>query len=486
MGGIDSKMRLDDLVCLDFYFFNQFEEEKGELILESLSLSQIIGSVNGRINSSGIDCELKISNISTNSRDELLDSLFIPIVGENHDGHDYIESAFENGALCVLSEKIIEIEKPVIFVDDTKKALLDLAEYYLSRFDIPVVAVTGSAGKTTTKDLIHSVLSVKLKTLKTEGNYNNEIGLPLTVFRLDSSHEAAILEMGMSGFGEIHRLSKVARPNVAVLTNVGTAHLEQLGSRENIFKAKCEIFDYLKPNGVIVANGDDYMLAKIKEIRGDAVFYGINKIYDFYASEIEKHGLFGTSFKINDCSETRVNLPGKHMIYNALAAAAVGEALGLSSDEIAQGIAEFKPSSANRMEIVTAKSGLTIINDCYNANPDAMKAAIDVLLEADGKTACVLGDMLELGEHSAKLHREVGHYAAEKGVDLIICAGENAENIFMGAEEVRSDCVYWFENKQVLSDRLVELLAGVDAVLVKASRGMKFEEIVSGVLTETM
>lgn len=422
--------------------------------------------------------EKSIVNVSTDTRTITEGQLFVPLVGENFNGHRFIEVAFENGAICALSQEKIETDKPIIIVEDTLKALAGLAKYYLSLFKIPVVAVTGSTGKTTTKELIYSVINQGFKALKTEGNFNNEVGLPLTVFRLDDSIEAVVLEMGMSHFDEIHRLSEIACPDVAVITNVGVSHIENLGSRDGILKAKCEIFDFLKENGVKILNYDD---DKLSTLKGDDIcFFSTNdKNAKYYAENIKEKPLESISCIINtpkDSFEVNIPLPGLHMVSNALAATAVGEALGLTSAQIKKGIEEFK-SAKMRMDIIKTDS-FKVINDVYNANPNSVKAGIDVLAVAEGRKVCILGDMLELGDKAPMLHFETGEYASEKKIDVIVSIGDMAENLYKGAlskAENKDNC-YYFKTQEEFFDNLDRVLKKGDTILVKASRGMKFEK----------
>lgn len=422
--------------------------------------------------------EKSITNVSTDTRTITEGQLFVPLVGENFDGHKFIDMAFEKGASCALSQEKIESDKPLIIVEDTLKALAKLAKYYLALFKIPVVAVTGSTGKTTTKELIFSVINQGFNALKTEGNFNNEIGLPLTVFRIDDSTEAVVLEMGMSHFGEIHRLCEIACPDVAVITNVGVSHIENLGSRDGILKAKCEIFDFLKENGVKILNYDDDKLSTLKG--EDINFFSIkDKNAKYYAENIKEVPLESVSCKINtpkDSFEVNIPLPGLHMVSNALAATAVGEALGLNSAQIKKGIEEFK-SAKMRMDIIKTDR-FKVINDVYNANPNSVKAGIDVLAAAEGRKVCILGDMLELGDKAPKLHFETGEYAAEKKIDVVIAIGEMAKNLYEGAlskAENKENC-YYFKTQEEFFDKAEEILKDGDTILVKASRGMKFEK----------
>ncbi len=448
--------------------------------MKELQLEEVVFAVCGK----AVNCneKAKIFNVSTDSRSIKKGDLFIPLKGDNFDGHKFICTAFENGAVCTLSEIDLDISKPYIKVDDTKKALGALAEYYRGLFDIPVVAVTGSVGKTTTKDIIYSVLKQKFRTIKTEGNFNNEIGVSLTVFRIEEDTQAVVLEMGMNHFGEIHNVSKIGKPDIAVITNVGYSHIENLGSREGILKAKCEIFDFLKEGGLKVLNGDDDMLETLKGNESNACFYGtLSKNNDFYADEIEEKGIKGICCQIHKGEQkiyVEINVPGKHMVLNALSAAAVGDRLGIDFSMIKKGIEEFEPTKM-RMDIIETEK-YTVINDVYNANPVSVKAGIDVLAKSDLRKVCVLGDMFELGNFAPKLHEEVGEYAAEKEIDVIVCIGELSKNIYDGALKVSKNQsnIYYFETQEQFFDEINNILKEKDIILVKASRGMKFEKTV--------
>lgn len=451
--------------------------------MKYLYIKEIIKAVDGILISENKDIEnVFISNISTDTRNISNGQLFIPIKGDNFDGHEFINSAFEKGALCVLTEKDISTDKLAIKVKDTRKALGDLAMYYRSLFDIPVVAITGSAGKTTTKDMIFSVLKEKYNVLKTEGNFNNDIGLPLTVFKLDDSYDVAVFEMGMSHFNEIHYLSKIAKPDIAVITNIGVSHIENLGSRDGILKAKCEIFDYLSQDGIKILNGNDDKLIKLKENQKKTCFYGYNSTQnDVFADEIAVKGISGISCQIHTPKSffyVDIPQPGMHMVSNALAAASVGYYLNLTNYEIKNGIENFKPTKM-RMDIIKTDK-YTIINDVYNANPNSVKAGIDVISSALGRKVCVLGDMLELGKFAKSLHREIGEYAAEKGIDVIICIGEISKNMYEGAFNIinKYQQVFYFKNQDEFLENVFNIIKSEDTILVKASRGMKFEKTI--------
>jgi len=452
--------------------------------MKSLSVREVLNAVGGKLfNNDGNDI---ILNVSTDSRSISNGDLFIPLKGERFDGHKFIESAFEKGAICVLSEKKLDLNKPYIYVRDTKEALAALAEYYRSLFNIPIVAVTGSVGKTTTKDIIYSVLKQKFNTVKTEGNFNNEIGVPATIFKIDESSEAAVIEMGMNHFNEIHRLSKMVRPNAAVITNIGYSHIENLGSREGIFKAKCEIFDFLDKNGVKILNGDDDLLHSISKCE-NTYFYGVeSNEYDFFADEIVEKGINGIGCRIhNDMNSfyANINVPGKHMVLNALAATAVGRCFGVDNHLIERGIESFQLSKM-RMDIIKTDK-YTIINDVYNANPASMKASIDVLADSNSRKVCILGDMLELGDFAPMLHEEIGEYAFKKGIDVIVCVGHIAKNIYNGAVKNAGDKtenIFYFKNQEDFFDDIKNIINVNDTILVKASRGMKFEKTVEKIM----
>ncbi len=456
--------------------------------MKSLLLDEVLQAVNGTLVNKKED--ITILNVSTDSRNIADGDLFIPIKGENFDGHKFILSAFEKGAVCALSQVDVDTDRTYIKVDDTKKALADLAEYYGSLFNIPVVAVTGSVGKTTTKDIIYSVLKQKFNAIKTEGNFNNEIGVPLTIFRIEEDTEAAVIEMGMNHFNEIHNVCKIGRPDVAVITNVGYSHIENLGSREGILKAKCEIFDFLKDGGLKVLNGDDDMLITLKGKEKDTCFYGMeNKECDFFADNVVEKGIDGISCDIhkgNESFSVDIKIPGKHMVLNALSATAVGDYLGLSFEQIKKGIESFEPTKM-RMDIIKTDD-YTIINDVYNANPVSMMAGIDVLAKSEFRKVAILGDMFELGDFAPKLHFEVGEYTVEKNIDVIICIGEISENLYKGAldraskENIKTDNIFYFKTQEDFFDKMDSILKKEDIILVKASRGMKFEKTIEKIM----
>jgi len=452
--------------------------------MEPLTLTEIAAAVNGRLTG---DSSINITGVRTDSRLAAPGELFVPLKAAR-DGHAFIGAAFEKGAACALSEIDIAAAKPVIRVQSTAQALLDLAEYYAARFPIPKIAVTGSAGKTTVKDMAAAALSQKYRTLKSEGNFNNEIGVPLTIFNLDSSYECAVFEMGMNHYGELARMSRAVRPDACVITNIGVAHIENFGSREGILKAKSEIFAYMKSGGTAVLNGDDDMLNTLTGLQNPLWYWIENeapqireKARGVWASDVRDGGLGGLACTVHykDASfDLRIRTPGRHMVFNALAAAAVGFSMGLSPEQIRAGIEGCAPSAA-RMDVAVTPGGITVIDDSYNANPVSMKSALDVLARAQGRRICVLGDMLELGDFSDEMHFYIGQYAAEKALDCAVFIGGKSEYAYDAYAAARPEGnALYFPFKEGLYDCLAKVVKSGDTVLVKASHGMKFAEIV--------
>jgi UDP-N-acetylmuramoyl-tripeptide--D-alanyl-D-alanine ligase len=376
-----------------------------------------------------------------------------------------------------------------VLVEDSFQALKSIAEAYRKKLAIPVVGITGSVGKTSTKEFIASVLSEKYRVLKTEGNFNNEVGVPLTLLRIREEHQAAVVEMGISDFGEMHRLSRMVRPTVCVMTNIGQCHLENLKTRDGILQAKSEIFDFMAEDGEICLNGEDDKLSGLSEIRGHKPhFFGLggNPEEEVYASDMVSHGLFGSDAVLHIPGEKKeisvhVPLPGAHMVLNAAAAASVGLVLGLSCEQIRAGIGKITPVSGRNRLIRLER--YTLIDDCYNANPASMRAAIDLLAMADTKKIAILGDMFELGEDAGRLHGEVGAYAAKAGIDRIFCVGELSRQMAKEAEENRKaeTEVIWFPDREALLEALGReretFLPDGSTILIKASHGMEFGKI---------
>ena len=458
--------------------------------MKNMTLENIEKACGGRYIGTEAEKKTEVIGVVIDSRQVGSGYLFVAIPGEKVDGHKFIPDVFAKGAAAVLSEQQLEDPAgPYILVESTTKALRDLAEYYRKSLDIKVVGITGSVGKTSTKEMIASVLSEKYRVLKTEGNYNNEIGLPLTIFKIRAEHEVAVLEMGISEFGEMHRLATMANPDICVITNIGLCHLENLKTRDGILKAKTESFAHLKKDGIAILNGDDDKLSTIRQV-GDKepVFYGMEEKMEYredakksvYATGVENLGLYGMQARIHTPEgerDVRIPIPGEHNVYNALAATAVGLSLGLSLDQISSGILKAK-TIGGRTNLLNTGS-MTVIDDCYNANPVSMKASIDVLATAEGRKIAVLGDMGELGENEKKLHYEVGEYLAKKEIDVLFCAGELSEEIAKAAQKESKTCeVYYFKTRDALLEQLLPFLKKGDTVLVKASHFMEYPEIV--------
>ena len=432
--------------------------------------------------------ELEVENFSKDTRTIQKDDIYIGIKGEKFDGSDFWKQALDASATAVLisniqiskEEKEKYKDKTIIQVEDTLEALYEIAKYKRSLYNIPVIAVTGSVGKTSTKDIIASVVSQKYKTLKTEGNNNNNIGLPLTILKL-KDHEALVVEMGMNHFGEISLLTNIAKPTLAVITNIGTSHIGNLGSRENILKAKLEILEGMKIPRVIINNDND-LLHKWYEENKEKIeihTYGINNSSDVIAEKIEL-GEEKSKFVAKTSSEkVNIDVPvgGEHFVYNALCGFMVGKVLGLSSKEIQDGISKFELTK-KRMDIRVLKNGATLINDSYNASYESMKASFKYLSNrTDLRKIAVLGDMLELGEFSKELHEKVGEEVANNNIDILICRGEFAKDIISKASKnKKTQCILLQNNEKILS-KLQEILKEGDVVLIKASNGMKFYEI---------
>ncbi len=417
----------------------------------------------------GADEAALVTDICTDSRKITPGCLFVALRGERFDGHAFLQQALNQGAAVVMGEIPFE-EGPYLRVADTSQALLDLAAGYRSQFSIPVVAITGSVGKTTTKEMVAAVLSQTYCCLKTEGNFNNEIGVPLTLFRLEDCHEVAVVEMGMNHFGELSRLTRAARPNVVIINNIGMSHIENLGSREGILKAKLEILECLQKDGVALFNGDDDYLNQANPEK-KVIRYGCGENCQIRGEEIQmEQQLFSFACKELPARVT-IPVPGRHNISNALAAVGAGLLLDVPPELIQKGIEESQ-SVGMRMR-TEKKDGITVILDCYNANPDSMRAGISVLKESDGiRKIALLGDMLELGDYSEQAHFEIGQFAS--GLDGVFTVGKASEQIYKGAEVPSKQ---HFETNEELCRFLRSYLCEGDTVLIKGSRGMKMEEI---------
>jgi len=424
-----------------------------------------------------------VEKISTDSRDVDETTLFIALKGERFDANNFVEDVLAKGVKAVVCSRYEGNDERVILVEDTGKALLDIAAGYRQCFNIPFVALTGSVGKTTTKGMIYAVLSEKFNTLRTEGNLNNEIGVPKTLFCLEKHHRAAVIEMGMNHFGEISRLSQTVCPDIGVITNVGTAHIENLGSRNGILKAKSEILDGMKKGSPLVINGDSDILNKVSADGYRVVRFGLDG-GDVVAEDIDITSA-GCSFTVkykNEKARAFVPTQGIHNVYNGLCAIAVGLLLGMTLGECVNGLRNFAPEGMRQK--ITSVKGMVFIEDCYNANLDSMCAALETLKSLKiNRTVAVLGDMLELGDFSTEAHRRVGEKAFETECDMVVTFGEAAENITNSFIE-KGGLAKAFNDKAELTAFLNESLKEGDTVLFKGSRGMKMEEIFTSLYKE--
>lgn len=451
-----------------------------------MTIRGLAAAVGGTVVGTAPPEDLTVSALCRDSRQIVPGSLYLPLSGERFDGHDFIDDALARGAVGCLTAKVLphyRADKCYIKVPDTRLALRDLARYFLEEAALPCVGITGSVGKTTTKEMIAAVLSQRRCVLKTEGNLNNDIGLPLTLLRLTPAHEICVLEMGTNHFGEIDYLARIAPPDTAVLTNIGDCHIEFLGSREGVLMAKSELFAHMAPGGLAVLNGDDALLAPLHgKLPVKTVLCGTLPGLDYTATDIREDDA-GQVVCTVTTPRTQftaiIPAPGRHMIYPALMAAAVGERYGMTGGEIAAGILCFAPG-AMRMNVIDRADSIRILDDAYNANPQSMKAAIDVL--AGGGAKCrvaVLGDMFELGGGAQVLHAEVGAYLGRSGVNCLVAVGPLARHIAQAAKGAGCAETHWVEDTEAALPILRTLARPHTTFLVKASRGMAFERIVS-------
>lgn len=446
--------------------------------MKSLTLAQVGEAVGAKV---GLDGE--INAVCTDTRKITPGCVYFAIKGDNFDGHDFAAKAIEAGAVAAVCEKDCGLGERQLLVKSTRLALLDLAGYYRRLFDIPVVGITGSVGKTTTKEMTHAVLSGRYRTLKNEGNLNNEIGVPLTLFRLDDTYQAAVIEMGMSGRGEISRMACAVAPDVAIINNIGVAHIEKLGSRENILAAKTEVFDGMREASPIVLNGDDDLLSKVDTGTHPAIYFGIDnpecntKAFDITYENDETQFTVGFG---SDAEKVLLPSQGRHNVMDALAAVSAGMMLGIPLRDCAKALGSYEPSGMRQRK--REVGGITFIEDCYNASPDSQRAALSVLAATPAKRRiAVLGDMLELGEISVQAHRTVGELAAKNGVDYLFTFGEISYNMAAAGEKAGIPHVFAFTDKRLLTESLIHCVRKGDAVLFKASRAMKLEEVIYAV-----
>lgn len=449
--------------------------------MQPMTVQEIAAAVEGRWLNPAPQAP-QVRAVCTDSRKVLKDSLFLPWVGERFDGHDFIDAALDAGAagcLCARVPERLRADKFYIQVADTRLALRALASAYRDRFPIPFVQITGSVGKTTTKEMIAAVLGAKLRVLKTPENFNNDIGTPLTLLGLTAEHQAAVIETGMNHFGEIRYLGEMVRPDIAVISNIGDAHIENLGSRQGILEAKCEIFENLRPGGLAVLNGDDALLRGL-ELPFRVLRCGQTPDCDVRITEIADHGVAGITCTVTtprDRYALTIPAPGEHMAYSASMAVAIAEELGLSREEIVRGVASYE-SAGSRMRVIRLPGNRLILDDCYNANPQSVTAALEILAktECDRKVA-VLGDMGELGNLTAQAHYNMGALAAMLGIDFVAAIGEKAAKIADGAAQSGGTTLH-FATKEEAVHELTRQLEENTAMLIKASHAMHFEKLV--------
>jgi UDP-N-acetylmuramoyl-tripeptide--D-alanyl-D-alanine ligase len=456
-----------------------------------LALEDILKATSGRLAS--FATEEVIGGVSTDSRNVQPGDLFVALKGERHDGHQYLGDVFAKGAVAALVQEGVESVsagfKNIIEVADTLKALGDLARFWRRRFAIPVVGITGSNGKTTAKEMTAAVLGAKYRVLKTEGNFNNLIGLPLTLFRLKGEEEMAVVEMGMNRLGEIDRLAEIAEPQAGLVTTVARAHLEGLGGLSNVARAKGELLARLPEGGLAVLNADAPFAASLAKTarsrKAKVVTFGIQKAADCRATSVQTEGLKGVRFSARVGGKRhsfRLGIPGRHNVYNALAALVIGEHFQVPAKKMKSALAKFHAGS-KRMEVVRLPKGIDVINDCYNANPDSTEASLTFLkdLGRSRRRIAVLGEMLELGRWAARSHREVGGVAAKSGVKVLFAVGPHAPDLVRGARAsgLSKACAFSFGDVEESLPVIKSLLKPKDIVLVKGSRGMRMERITS-------
>ena len=448
-----------------------------------LNLQEIVKATKGVLLKEADVKEIKA--VSTDTRKIEEGTMFIALKGENFNGNNYVLEAFNKGAKiaivdevkCDLNELIEDVA--LIKVQNTGRALMDLAKFYREKLGLKVVGITGSAGKTSTKDLVAAVLSDKYKVFKTKGNFNNEIGLPLMILELDSTYDVAILEMGMRGLGQIKELAEIASPDLGIITNIGISHIEILKTRENILKAKMEIATFFDKNNTLVVCGNDDFLGSLPSAEYKIVKTGVGENFKIGAKNIALEEL-SSKFTVYDGEkeeEFSLDMPGEHNISNLMLGIAIAKELGVSFEEMKRGLNNIEATSM-RLELIK-KDGFSILNDCYNSSPVAVKSAIDVMKNIEGKRRiAVLGTMRELGHKSEEAHEEIGKYAKENGIEKVLCFGDFSENIKEGYGE---GCTV-YENKEELIKDLLNIICDGDIILVKASRSLKFEEITKALL----
>ena len=441
--------------------------------MREMTISRAAAVCGGRLCGEG-DFGAELGSVVIDSRAVSAGDFFVAYKGERVDGHDYISAAFDRGAVCCLAQRVPEGEtRPILLVPDVQTALEQICAEYRRDLRLPVIGITGSVGKTSAKEMISAVLSQRLNVLKTDRNLNNQIGVPMTISRIRPEHQAAVVEMGISGFGEMSVLARIARPDMAVFTLIGHAHLEFLHDLDGVLRAKTEMLDFMADDAPVLINGDDEKLRGL-QCRQKKISFGLGENCDVRAENI-RLGESGETFCDIVYGERRIPVEirayGRHMIYAALEGAAVGLLMGLSDGEIVKGVASFE--TVGRRAAVCDTGFITLIDDSYNANPDSVKCGIDSLMKMPGRHVCILGDMLELGEGSGEMHFDVGRYAGEKGAELVLTSGPLSRETCRGAGERGRH----FATREELIAALPGLIQKGDRVLVKASLGSRFDQI---------
>jgi len=456
---------------------------KRSLAAEHLTPQKIMEITGGRYIGAVTSRDVHVQGAARDNREVRPGNLFVCIKGAHADGHSFANSAYMSGAACCLAERDIEdAQGPYVLVGSTLEAIKKIGGYYRSLYDIPVIGVTGSIGKTTVKELIAATLGAKIKVHKTLENMNNELGVPLSLLAIDESHEAAVIEMGVSDFGEMSVLAEMVRPDILVMTKIGYSHLEQFVDLEGVLRAKSEVFSYMDPGGAAVLNGDDDLLRPFHPGMRKILF-GLGGHNDYCAVNIHAKGMEAVFCDIvynSGCVPVKIPAYGSHLALLASAAAAVGHTLGLSNEEIIRGLSSYTPVSGRARVINTGY--ITVIDDCYNANPNSVRAALESLSELSGRRVAILGDMFELGAISDEKHHEIGVLAAQSGIDSIICCGDKAKLIFDGYMSSGSDYAKFYPCKADLLPALRGFIHRGDVVLVKASHGMMFDELVESLI----
>lgn len=451
--------------------------------MENITIGEIVLATGGTLIIGNTDDI--VTSVSIDSRKIVEGALFIPIIGENNDGHNYIQNAFDSGAKASFIQKGYEnlnyTGGALIEVDSTQIALGDLAKYYRSKFNIPIIGVTGSVGKTTTKEMIASVLCETLSVIKSEKNYNGQLGLPLSIFNIEKKHDIAILEMGVSKIGEMDRLADIADVDIGVITNIGLSHIENFKSIEVTCREKLKMIK--KEAGIFYLNGDSPMLAKAEEyVSNKVIYYGINGDFPYKCQEIYSNGSNTHFTLVTKEFREPIQIPclGLHNVYNALAAIAVAQNMGMHLDDIKKGLLKFK--NIDMRQQILSIGDITLIDDSYNASPDSVKSSVSILknLTSDGRNIVVIADMLELGEYSQKIHYETGRYIALEEIDILVTVGENSIHLSNGAMSANQNLkLIHFQNNKDVFNYLKNVLKPGDKLLIKGSRGMHTDEIVS-------